>query len=82
MSVIRIRAGVKDRLERLKRKTGVKSMSELIAILVEIGEKELDRFEGNIEALSKSLKFAGEAGRRDSERIDELLYGDSSGYTN
>ncbi len=76
MSAIRVRAEVKDRLERLKKKTGAKSMSELIAILVDIGEKELDKFKGNIEALNKSLKFAGEAGREDSERIDELLYGD------
>ncbi len=81
MSVVRVRRDVKDRLEKLRKKVGAKSMSELIAILVDIGERELDKFRGDLGALTRSLRFAGEAGRDDSEKIDELLYGGSSEHT-
>jgi hypothetical protein len=73
-SVIRVSPEVCDRLEVLKRKLRVKSMSKLLEIIINAAEKELDRCEGDPEAFFKSLRFSGEAGERDSEQVDELLY--------
>ena len=78
VSVIRVNREVRAKLEELKRKTGVKSMSELIKILIEISEKELDKFKGDPKVFLRTLKAAGEAGRYDSERVDEILYGEKS----
>jgi len=76
MSVVRVRKDVYDRLRKLKVKVGAKSMTELISILVEIAEKELDKFHGDPRVFLETLKYAGEGGREDSERVDELLYGE------
>ncbi|MEX2706433.1 MAG: hypothetical protein Q6352_014455 [Candidatus Freyrarchaeum guaymaensis] len=78
-SVIRVSREVRERLEVLKRKMNVKSMSKLLEIITEVAEKELDQWEGSPEAFFESLKFSGEAGERDSERVDELLYGRNEG---
>lgn len=66
---------VRARLEELKRKVGAKSMSELIRILIEVSEREVDKFKGDPKAFLETLREAREAGRYDSERIDEFLYG-------
>jgi hypothetical protein len=73
-SVIRVSPEVRDRLEVLKRKLRVKSMSKLLEIIISAAEKELDRWEGDPDVFFESLKFSGEAGERDSEQVDELLY--------
>ena len=76
MGVIRVSEEVHRELERLRRRVSAKSMSDLIALLIELSRDRLDRFKGNPEVFLKTLKHAGEAGERDSERIDELLYGE------
>ncbi|WXG41515.1 MAG: hypothetical protein WED07_12240 [Candidatus Freyarchaeum deiterrae] len=73
-SVIRISPEVRDRLEILKRKLRIKSMSKLLEIIINTAEKELDRWEGDPDVFFESLRFSGEAGERDSEQVDELLY--------
>lgn len=73
-SVIRVSPEVRDRLEVLKRKLRVKSMSKLLEIIIDTAEKELDKWKGEPDAFFESLRFSGEAGERDSEQVDELLY--------
>ena len=75
MSVIRVRRDVYEELKKLKVKTGASSMSEVISLLLKTVGDKIDRFESEPDILLRSLKYAGEAGRRDSERLDELLYG-------
>ena len=75
MSVVRVRRDVYEKLKKLKARVGAKSMSELISVLIEVAERELDRFHGDPEVFLSSLKYAGEAGKYDSEKVDELLYG-------
>ncbi|MEM2959702.1 MAG: hypothetical protein QW261_15485 [Candidatus Jordarchaeaceae archaeon] len=73
-SVIRVSSDVRNRLEILKRKLHVKSMSQLLEIIINTAEKELDKWQGDPEAFFESLKFSGVAGERNSEHVDELLY--------
>lgn len=75
MSVIRVGKDVYEELRRLKVKVGAKSMSELISILIRIAMEEVDKFKGDPAVFLKTLKYAGEAGEHDSEKVDELLYG-------
>nr|MDO8044878.1 hypothetical protein [Candidatus Baldrarchaeota archaeon] len=74
-NVIRVERETREKLEVLKKKLGVRSMSQLLKIIVNVAEKELDKFKGNPEVFLKTLKFAGEAGTHDSEQVDKLLYG-------
>ncbi|MHA1582953.1 MAG: hypothetical protein ACTSYM_10750 [Candidatus Baldrarchaeia archaeon] len=74
-SVIRVESETREKLEVLKKKLGAKSMSQLLKIIVDVAEKELDKFKGNPKIFLKTLKFAGEAGTHDSEQVDKLLYG-------
>jgi hypothetical protein len=73
-SVIRVSSEVRGRLEVLKRKLHVKSMSKLLEIIINATEKELDRWEGDPDVFFESLRFSGEASERDSEQADKLLY--------
>nr|MDO8080321.1 hypothetical protein [Candidatus Freyarchaeota archaeon] len=73
-SVIRVSSEIRDRLKVLKRKLRVESMSKLLEILINAAEKELDRWKGAPDVFFESLRFSGEAGERDSEQVDELLY--------
>lgn len=76
ISVVRVRRDVYEKLKKLKVKVGARSIAELISILVEIAESELDKFHGDPKVFLKTLKYAGEAGKYDSERVDELLHGE------
>jgi len=66
------------RLESLRKKLGVRSLDRLIKILLDEAERKLDEFKGKPEAFLRSLRFAGEAGEQDSERVDELLYSEGA----
>jgi len=74
-TVIRISRETREKLEALKKKVGTKNMSQLLKLIVEVAEKELDKFKGDPEVFLETLKFAGEAGEQDSEQVDKLLYG-------
>ena len=78
VGVIRVSEEVHEELRRLKKKLGAKSMSELILMLIRASSKELDRFNGNERAFLETLRYAGKAGKYDSERVDELLYGEET----
>ncbi len=66
------------RLESLRRKLGVRSLDKLIKMLLDEAERRLDEFKGKPETFLRSLRFVGEAGERDSERVDELLYSEGA----
>ena len=76
MSVIRVSEEVYEELKRLKKRVGAKSMSELISMLIKASREKLDEFSGDVSTFLKTLKYAGEGGKYDSERVDELLYGE------
>ncbi|RLE81104.1 MAG: hypothetical protein DRJ51_04490 [Thermoprotei archaeon] len=78
MSVIRVSEETYNELKKLKRKVGAKSMAELISLLVRISKEKIDEFHGAPATFLRTLKFASEAGEYDSERVDELLYGEKS----
>lgn len=80
--VIRVKREDAERLKALRKALGLKSISDVISLVIEAAEEELDKFKGNINALIKSLKYLGEAGERDSEMVDQLLYGERLGDNN
>ena len=75
MGVIRVSDEVYLELKKLKRKIGVRSMSELILLLIKSSYKELDKFKGDPKIFLKTLKMAGNGGKYDSENVDKILYG-------
>ena len=80
--VIRVKKEDAERLKTLKRALGLKSISDVVSLIIKTAEEELDKFRGNINALVKSMKYLGEAGERDSEMVDRLLYGEKLGDNN
>jgi predicted CopG family antitoxin len=76
MSVIRVSEETYEELKKLMKLTGAKSMSELISFLVKVSQKEIDRFNGNPRTFLSTLKYTRSAGKYDSEKVDELLYGE------
>ena len=78
MGVIRVSDEVYLELKKLKRKIGVRSMSELILLLIKSSYKELDKFKGDPRIFLKTLKMAGNGRKYDSENVDKILYGEEN----
>jgi len=75
VAVVRVREDVYEELKRMKVKVGAKSMSELISLLLRIASDRIDSFKGDPSVFLETLRYAGDAGEHDSERLDELVYG-------
>ncbi len=80
--VIRVKKEDAERLKALKKALGLKSISDVVSLMIKTAEEELDKFKGDINALIKSMKYLGEAGEKDSEMVDRLLYGEGLGDNN
>ncbi len=73
-TTIRIRVKDKKRLESLAKKLG-KSLSETLRIAIEIAEKEMDKFKGDLDGVLSTLKYGKDIGETNAEKVDEYLYG-------
>jgi len=76
MAVIRVSEETYEELKKLMKLAGARSISELISLLLKLSYREIDRFNGDPRAFLDTLKYAGDAGKHDSEKVDELLYGE------
>jgi len=73
-TTIRISAEDKRRLEVLSKKLG-KSLADTLRFAIEVAEKEFDRFEGDLDRVLSTLKYAKDVGETDAKKVDEYLYG-------
>ena len=73
-TTIRVRVEDKKRLESLAKKLG-KSLSETLRIAIEVAEKEVDKFKGDLDRVLSTLKYGRDIGETNAENVDEYLYG-------
>ena len=72
-TTIRVKVGDKKRLESLAKKLG-KSLSETLRIAIEVAEKEVDKFKGDLDRVLSTLKYGKDIGKTNAEKVDEYLY--------
>jgi len=48
---------------------------QALRFALEVAEKELGKFKGNIEQVLSSLKYARDVGSTNVKKVDEYLYG-------
>jgi len=73
-TTIRVKIEDKKRLESLAKKLG-KSLSETLRIAIEVAEKEVDKFKGDLDRVLSTLKYGRDIGETNAEKVDEYLYG-------
>jgi len=74
-TTIRVSVEDKKKLERIARLIQAKSLVQALRFALEVAEKELGKFKGNIEQVLSSLKYARDVGSTNAEKVDEYLYG-------
>ena len=74
-TTIRVSVEDKRKLERIARLIQAKSLVQALRFVLEVAEKELGKFKGNIEQVLSSLKYARDVGSTNAEKVDEYLYG-------
>jgi|YelNatPaOPRAMG01_1025707.scaffolds.fasta_scaffold114733_2 predicted DNA-binding protein len=74
-TTIRVSIEEKQRLERLARLTGKKSLTEALRFALTVAEKELERVKVDPGEVLSSLTYARDVGDTNAEKVDEYLYG-------
>ncbi|RLF17919.1 MAG: hypothetical protein DRZ82_09200 [Thermoprotei archaeon] len=74
-TTIRISLDDKKRLERLAKLMGNRSLVDTLRCILDIAERELDRYKGDLKAVFSSLRYAKDVGETDAEDVDRYLYG-------
>ena len=76
-TTIRVSLEDKERLRRLAKLMGCRSLSEALRRILDIAEAELEKHRGDLTAVLASLKHAKNIGETDATKVDEYLYGDA-----
>ncbi len=74
-TTVRISIRDKERLERIARLLGFRSLASALRYLLDVAERELEEYRGDLNAVLASLKHAVDVGETSGERVDEYLYG-------
>ncbi len=74
-TTVRISIRDKERLERIARLLGFRSLASALRYLLDVAERELEEYRGDLNAVLASLKHAVDVGETSAERVDEYLYG-------
>jgi predicted DNA-binding protein len=72
-TTIRVSRDDKERLARLAKKFNAKTMAEALRKALEKAEESDERFEGNLDALTETLRSAGARGEDISRKVDQEL---------
>ena len=78
MKYTTIRISVKDRerLKRLAKLLGYRSLSDTLRYALDVAEKEVDKVKGDLNDVLSSLKYARDVGETSAEDVDKYLYGE------
>ncbi len=76
-TTIRISIEDKEKLQRLAKLMGVKSLAETLRYVLDIAEKEIERYRADLSPVLASLKHARDVGETNAEEVDKYLYGES-----
>ena len=74
-TTIRVSVEEKQRLERLAKLAGKKSLAEALRFALTVAERELERVKIDPSKVLSSLAYARDIGETDAEKVDEYLYG-------
>jgi len=72
-TTIRVSIEDKRKLERLSKKLG-KSLVDTLRFAIEIAEREVEEFKGDLDKVLSTLKYAKDLGETNAEKVDEYLY--------
>ncbi len=75
-TAIRISTEDKKRLEILSKKLG-KNLADTLRFAIEIAEREVERFKGDLDRVLSTLRYAKDVGETDAKNVNEYLYGSS-----
>jgi len=73
-TTIRISVEDKERLKRLAKLTGKSSLASTLRYIIEIAEREIEKYRGSLDPVLKSLKHARDIGDTNAEEVDKYLY--------
>ena len=76
-TTIRISVEDKQRLARLARLAGMRSLAEALRFAIAVAERELDSVRVDPGRVLSSLAYARDVGETNAEKVDEYLYGAS-----
>jgi len=74
-TTIRVSIEEKQRLERLAKLAGKKSLTEALRFALTVAERELERVKVDPSKVLSSLAYARDVGETNAEKVDEYLYG-------
>ncbi|WP_288007512.1 hypothetical protein [Thermofilum sp.] len=74
-TTIRVSLEDKQRLERLAKLAGKKSIAEALRFALTIAEKELEQSKTIPSKVLSSLAYARDIGETNAEKVDEYIYG-------
>ncbi len=76
-TTIRISFKDKERLQRLAKLMGCKSLADTLRYVLDIAEKEIEKYKVDPSFVLTSLKHARDVGETNAEEVDKYLYGES-----
>ena len=76
-TTIRISFEDKEKLQRLAKLMGSKSLAHALRRILDIAEKELEKYSADLSSVLASLKYARDIGDTNAEEVDKYLYGES-----
>jgi len=76
-TTIRISLEDKERLQRLAKLIGSKSLAEALRYVLDVAEKEIERYKVDVNSVLTSLRYARDIGKTNAEEVDKYLYGES-----
>ena len=76
MRYVTIRISVKDkeRLKRLAKFLGYRSLIDALRYALDVAEEEVDKVKGDLNDVLSSLKYARNVGETSAEDVDRYLY--------
>ena len=74
-TTIRISVEDRERLRRLAKLLGYKTLSDALRYALDVAEKEVDKVKGDLNIVLSSLKYAKDVGETDAGDVDKYLYG-------
>lgn len=75
-TTIRVSLEDKEKLERLAKLMGTKSLADTLRRVLDIAEKEIEKYRADPSTVLASLKHARDAGETNAENVDKYLYGE------
>lgn len=75
-TTIRISLEDKERLQRIAKLMGIKSLADTLRFILDIAEKEIEKYRVDPSLILTSLKYAKDIGETNAEEVDKYLYGE------